>query len=176
MPGTRVKPKSVWITRIRKQAEELGIRPGEKAEVELVRAIQEAQGNIPCFGRTSRECPDTQCRFRSECLKAARPQACAAKKVLKLSEKIPCVVTIKSEWIEKGVLAVPPRLSNYMAGTNTVHILYEGVDVVLPYEEKNRRIEGLDDFYFKNVLAEGDRVYVQVKTLHPTRLLLSPCW
>jgi len=91
-------------------------------------------------------------------------------------EKIQSTVTIRQEWLADGVLKVPKRLSSYMEGTNTVHILYDQVDEVLPYEETVRRIEGLHKFYSAKAIADGDKVHLQLQELEPTRLFLSSRW
>lgn len=95
---------------------------------------------------------------------------------LKLSDKIPWTVTIEAEWLEKGILIVPPGLSEYMAGTNTVHILYDEVDEVLPYEEDSGAIEGFNNFYSAKAIAEGEKICLQLRELEPTRLLLCRSW
>jgi hypothetical protein len=39
-------------------------------KVELVHAIQKAEGNTPCFGNSNNgTCPHTNCCFRSDCFK-----------------------------------------------------------------------------------------------------------
>ena len=95
---------------------------------------------------------------------------------LKLSDKIPWTVTIRAQWLEKGILIVPPALAEYMEGTNTVHILYDEIDEVLPYEEKEGAIEGLNNFYSEKVIAESERICLQLRSLEPTRLLICRSW
>jgi hypothetical protein len=95
---------------------------------------------------------------------------------LRLSDRIPWVVTVEVEWLQKGILIVPPGLSEYMAGTNTVHILYDLIDEVLPYEEDSRVIEGVNDFYTAKAITAGGKVCLQLRGLEPTRLLVCPAW
>jgi DNA-directed RNA polymerase delta subunit len=85
-------------------------------------------------------------------------------------------VTIKPEWLEKDILIVPRKLSAYLEKTNTVHILYDQVDELLPYNNNDRRIKGLDKFYSKKAIAEWDRVHLQLQALEPAKLFISSRW
>lgn len=91
-------------------------------------------------------------------------------------KKIQSTVTIKQEWLADGVLKVPKRLSSYMEGTNTVHILYDQVEETLPYEENDRFIEGVGDFYSKKAIAEFDKVHLRLESIKPTRLFVYSSW
>lgn len=91
-------------------------------------------------------------------------------------KKIQSTVTIKQEWLADGVLKVPKRLSSYMEGTNTVHILYDQVEETLPYEENDRLIEGVGDFYSKKAIAEFDKVHLRLESIKPTRLFVYSSW
>ena len=91
-------------------------------------------------------------------------------------EKREWTVTIKTEWLERGILIVPRRLGSHMEGTNTVHILYDRVDEVLPYEENDRLIEGFNRFYSAKAIAEGDRVHLRLQAIEPTKLFVSSRW
>ena len=93
--------------------------------------------------------------------------------MIKPPEKRQWTVTIPAKWIENGVIIVPRELATYMQGTNTVHILYDQRDEVLPYEEKDRLIEGLNDFYSMKAIDEGDKIYLQLQGLETTRLFIS---
>ncbi|HUW58594.1 MAG TPA: SAP domain-containing protein [Planctomycetota bacterium] len=56
------------ITEIRKQAAELGLKVKSRSKAVLIRAIQEAEGNPPCF-RTGRiTCEQTQCCWLEDCV------------------------------------------------------------------------------------------------------------
>ena len=92
------------------------------------------------------------------------------------TDKRESTVTIKAEWLEECILIVPRKLSRYMEETNTVHILYDQVDEVLPYEENDRRIEGLNTFYSVKAIAEGDRVHLRLQALEPTQLFIHSSW
>jgi hypothetical protein len=95
---------------------------------------------------------------------------------LKLSDKIPWTVTVRGQWIEKGILIIPPRLAEYLKGTNTTHIIYDDVDEVLPYEEENSCIEGFGDFYCAKDIAEGEKICLQLRGLEPTCLFVCRSW
>lgn len=95
---------------------------------------------------------------------------------LKLSDKIPWTVTVRGQWLEQGILIIPPALAEYMEGTNTVHIIYDEVDEVLPYEQENSCIEGFGDFYSAKAIAEGEKICLQLRDLEPTRLLACRSW
>jgi len=91
-------------------------------------------------------------------------------------EKIQSTVTIREEWLADGVLKVPKRLSTYMKGTNAVHILYDQVEEELPYDDGDRFIRGLHEFYSKKVIDVFDRVQLQLESLGPTRLFIHSSW
>ena len=91
-------------------------------------------------------------------------------------EKIQSTITIRQEWLADGVLRVPKRISSYMKGTNTVHILYDQLDEVLPYDEGDRFINGLDKYYSEKAIAEFDKVHLQLESLKPTRLFIHSSW
>lgn len=54
-------------------AQNRGINPYRYEELsELIRAIQRAEGNSPCFATfTAMECCEQECRWRAECLMLA---------------------------------------------------------------------------------------------------------
>ena len=56
------------MAEIRKKAEALGIVPGKMKKTELIRAIQQTEGNTPCFETSDGSCAQLDCCFRSECL------------------------------------------------------------------------------------------------------------
>jgi len=37
-------------------------------KADLIRAIQQAEGNNPCFGKSNGRCPYTNCCFMEDCL------------------------------------------------------------------------------------------------------------
>lgn len=58
------------IEKVRKKAKVLGINWGKMKKAELIRTIQKAEGNTPCFGNSNNgNCPYTNCCFREDCLK-----------------------------------------------------------------------------------------------------------
>ena len=66
------------IREIRKRAKGLGIRTGSKSKVELVRAIQSAEGNPACFRTGRAHCDETACCWLEDCI----PQQFAEQKKL----------------------------------------------------------------------------------------------
>ncbi|MDD5326394.1 MAG: Rho termination factor N-terminal domain-containing protein [Phycisphaerae bacterium] len=58
------------IEEVRKKAKKLGITSGKMKKAELIHAIQKAEGNTPCFGRSNNgQCPYISCCFIKDCLK-----------------------------------------------------------------------------------------------------------
>ncbi len=58
------------MAEIRSKAKALGIEPGNMGKAELIRAIQKAEHNEPCFGTAKGQCAHTDCCFRDDCLKS----------------------------------------------------------------------------------------------------------
>ena len=69
MLSLKAKEQSITIPEIRLKAGALGVRPGKMKKAELIHAVQEAEGNNPCFGKTNGECPNIGCCFMGDCLK-----------------------------------------------------------------------------------------------------------
>jgi len=57
------------LNEIKEKAKSLGINAGKMKKTELIHAIQEAEGNAPCYGRANGQCPYTNCCFIEDCLK-----------------------------------------------------------------------------------------------------------
>lgn len=57
------------IQKIRSIAKEAGVNSARRSKGEIIRAIQEAEGNFPCFG-TARDgfCDREDCMWREDCL------------------------------------------------------------------------------------------------------------
>ncbi len=56
------------IQELRLKAKNLGINSFAKTKVELIRAIQRAEGNFECYGTATDYCDQEECAFRSSCL------------------------------------------------------------------------------------------------------------
>ncbi len=69
MPATKVADKSMKLSEIKMKAKALGLSPGKMSKVELIHAIQLAEGNTQCFGTSNGRCPYTNCCFMKDCLK-----------------------------------------------------------------------------------------------------------
>jgi hypothetical protein len=66
---------------IRSKAKAMGINSFGKTKVELIRAIQKAEGNFDCYGTASDYCDQVDCSFRSTCLgEAPKPRKTSPKK------------------------------------------------------------------------------------------------
>jgi hypothetical protein len=57
------------IDKIKRKAKKLGINSGKMKKIDLIRSIQTAEGNTPCFGTTNGSCEQVQCCFIKDCLK-----------------------------------------------------------------------------------------------------------
>lgn len=53
---------------IKAKAKDLGLKSGKMKKEELIRAIQEKEGNFPCFGSALERCSQTDCCWREDCL------------------------------------------------------------------------------------------------------------
>ncbi|MDO5576183.1 MAG: hypothetical protein Q4F84_03820 [Fibrobacter sp.] len=58
------------IAGIRKKAKTLGIAGTKMKKNELILAIQEAEGNFPCFKTASGTCDQTSCLWREDCVES----------------------------------------------------------------------------------------------------------
>ncbi len=60
------------IQDIREIAKKNGVRAGKLNKTDLIRAVQKAEGNNNCFAtQYVRECNQTNCLWREDCLKEA---------------------------------------------------------------------------------------------------------
>ena len=57
------------LIEIKQKAKTLGIKPAKMKKTELIHAIQQAENNTPCFGKSDGQCPYTDCCFIEDCLK-----------------------------------------------------------------------------------------------------------
>lgn len=48
-------------------AKKMSIEPGSMNKMDLVRSIQEKEGNIPCFKTNQPSCQQLDCCWRSDC-------------------------------------------------------------------------------------------------------------
>lgn len=57
------------LQRIRTVAKEMGVKSARMSKGEIIRAIQEAEGNFPCFGTAhDGHCDQCDCAWREDCL------------------------------------------------------------------------------------------------------------
>ena len=53
---------------IREMARQLGVRSTRMRKADLIRAIQQAEGNFDCYGTaTEEECDQEECFWREDC-------------------------------------------------------------------------------------------------------------
>lgn len=71
------------LTEIRKRADEIGVIAEGRNKPELIRAIQEAEGNPPSFGNNDGSCPYTGCCWWDDCIKEFKSKSVPAKKTKK---------------------------------------------------------------------------------------------
>ena len=69
MPTTQAPVKRMGMPEIRMKAKALGLKTGKMRKVELIHAIQIAEGCTPCFGKSNGQCPFTDCCFMADCFK-----------------------------------------------------------------------------------------------------------
>jgi len=63
------------MQQIREIAKPLGIKTARMSKINLVRAIQQAEGNFPCFATAvAGECDQTECVWREDCLALSKKQ------------------------------------------------------------------------------------------------------
>jgi DNA polymerase/3'-5' exonuclease PolX len=75
-----MKELTMKMQEIREMAKKLGVRSFGKSKVELIREIQRAEGNFPCFGTAEGSCDQLDCCFRSLCLNTGKgPKKAKAK-------------------------------------------------------------------------------------------------
>ena len=53
---------------IKKKAQSSGINPAKMKKADLIRAIQTAEENTPCFGTGTSACPYLDCCWREDCI------------------------------------------------------------------------------------------------------------
>jgi len=58
----------VAMPEIRRMAKRLGVKAVGVKKVDLVRQIQTAEGNFPCFGTAQDFCDQSNCLWRKDCL------------------------------------------------------------------------------------------------------------
>ena len=66
-----ITDKEVYINihEVKKRALEIGIDPGKMNKGDLIRTIQEAEGNPPSFGNNDGSCLYDKCRWWDDCIK-----------------------------------------------------------------------------------------------------------
>ncbi len=61
------------IADIKKKAKKINLQPGNMNKIELIRAIQTAEGNFPCFKTASNgRCDQHGCCWRDDCVECKK--------------------------------------------------------------------------------------------------------
>ncbi len=58
----------IKIADVRKKAKEVGLKAFDLKKADLIRAIQIAEGNFPCYGTAKEYCDQVNCLWRKDCL------------------------------------------------------------------------------------------------------------
>lgn len=61
------------MQQIRKKAKAMQIIPGSRDKTTLIRAMQQREGNIPCFRTNIADCDQLICCWRSSCMPNSAP-------------------------------------------------------------------------------------------------------
>lgn len=56
------------MTIVKEKAKALGIKAGKKNSADLIKSIQTAEGNFPCFKTAGSSCDQQGCLWRTDCL------------------------------------------------------------------------------------------------------------
>ena len=56
------------MAKVREKAKAIGLKAGKMKKADLIRAVQKAEGNVPCFGTAQGECDQLGCCWRDDCL------------------------------------------------------------------------------------------------------------
>ena len=67
MPKTKVPSKGMSMPEIRMKAKALGLKTVGVKKVDLIQAIQLAEGCTPCFGKSNGHCKFVDCCFMADC-------------------------------------------------------------------------------------------------------------
>jgi hypothetical protein len=69
MPSTKIVYNRMVMPEIKVKAKARGINPGKMKKIDLIHAIQQAEGNSTCYGWSNGNCPNIDCCFMADCLK-----------------------------------------------------------------------------------------------------------
>jgi hypothetical protein len=58
------------VKELREMARKLNISPRSLKKTELIKSIQQAEGNYDCFGSAKDYCDQPDCLFRQDCVRA----------------------------------------------------------------------------------------------------------
>ncbi len=56
------------MVEIKEKAKKMGLKPGKRNKTNLIRTIQEKEGNFPCYETANNYCDQSACSWRNDCL------------------------------------------------------------------------------------------------------------
>jgi len=65
---------------VAEKAKKVGVKPGKKRKADLIKEIQTAEGNYPCYGSAIDYCDQELCCWRVDCLADMRGKKPASAK------------------------------------------------------------------------------------------------
>ena len=63
------------INEVRKIAKDHGLKTSRIKKADMIRLIQQHEGNYACFATASNGCDQMNCLWREDCLPASKPRA-----------------------------------------------------------------------------------------------------
>ncbi len=63
------------MAEVKEKARKMGIAAAKADKVELIRSIQQQEGNFPCFGTADGSCDQVSCSWRDDCVGKGRVRA-----------------------------------------------------------------------------------------------------
>lgn len=63
------------MNEVKKRAADLGLSPRTRKKTDVIRTIQNAEGNPPCYATGRNDCDQSGCCWRDDCLPKSRPES-----------------------------------------------------------------------------------------------------
>lgn len=76
------------MTEIKAKAKDLGVKVGKLRKEDVIRAIQNKEGNFPCFGTAKDYCSQKACCWRDACLPSKKTMKAWEKKKKEYTKKV----------------------------------------------------------------------------------------
>lgn len=85
--------------------------------------------------------------------------------------------TSQNDEIEKGILCVPPNLRRFLTFTEQIKVQFRrNWAAILPYEKSNGYISGLNKWYLKNAIEQGDNILFRLLALDKPEIRIWTEW